>query len=377
MSSDYPFCLRMALGLSVLVVSTGMGAEAARDAAAVQLIGRAERSAGVWRVTWPGVGWRTAFSGSRVGVATQDSVGYGITIDGLKMNPIPPSQTRQTTWYRGLAAGNHTIEVIRMRGTPRTPGLFFGFSKGVDGRWLALPPSPSRQIEFIADSGSTGYGDLSTTVDCTDEEVASRSDASQSYAIVAAHELRADWQLNAMDGIGVVRNWHGIWNGTNYATYARLTLQSDSAARYRDFDWHPQVAVLRIGTNDFGSPLGADEPWTPAQLETQFTDGYRNLLMGLRRRLGPNGLIIVIQPAFGENPANQKVAEIVDSLRSGGDQRLYELQFPKLELTGCDFHPNLSDHRLMGATLVKFIEDHGGAELHWTPSASYSHSRRN
>jgi hypothetical protein len=220
-----------ALALSVFVAATCVGAEVARDAAAVQLIGRAERSAGVWRVTWPGVGWRTAFSGSRVGIATRDSAGYGVTIDGLRMNPIPASQTRQTSWYRGLAAGNHTIEVIRMSGTPRTPGLFFGFSKGSDGRWLTLPPKPSRQIEFMADSSSTGYGDLSNTVDCTDEEVASRSDASQSYAIVAAHELHADWQLNAMDGIGVVRNWHGIWKGTNYATYAGLTLQSDSASR--------------------------------------------------------------------------------------------------------------------------------------------------
>jgi lysophospholipase L1-like esterase len=377
MSRDLPLCLRIALGLSVLVVSTCVGAEAARDAAAVQLIGRAERSAGGWRVTWPGVGWRTAFSGSRVGVATQDSVGYGVTIDGLKMNPIPPSQTRQTTWYRGLAAGNHIIEIIRMRGTPLAPGRFFGFSKGVGERWLAPPPRPSRQIEFIADSGSTGYGDLSTTVDCAEEEIAARSDASQSYAIVAAHALHADWQLNAMDGIGVVRNWHGIWRGTNYAAYARLTLQSDPASRYRASDWRPQVAVVRIGANDFGSPLGAEEPWTPAQLDSEFADGYRNLLEDLRGQLGPKGLIIVIQPASGENPANQKVAEIVHSLRSAGDQQLYELQFPKLELTGCDFHPNLSDHRLMGATLVKFIEDHGGAEFHGRASSSYSQSRRN
>jgi hypothetical protein len=247
-----------------------------------------------------------------------------------------------------------------MRGTPRTPGLFFGFSKGVDGRWLALPPKPSRQIEFIADSGSTGFGNLSTTMDCTDEELTSHSDAGQSYPILAAHQLHADWQLNAMDGIGVVRNSHGIWKGTNYLTYAGLTLQSDSSSRYRDLDWRPQVAVVRIGANDFGSPLAADEAWTPAQLEAAVTDSYRGLLMELRGRLGPNGLIIIIQPAFGENPANQKVAQIVDSLRSGGDRRLYELQFPKMELTGCYSHPNLSDHRLMSATLVKFIEDHAG-----------------
>jgi hypothetical protein len=359
-SNHHPFQLRLALGVSILVVSTCVRAEAARDVAAVQLIGRAERGAGVWRVTWPGVGWRTAFSGSRVGVATQDAVGYGVTIDGISVTAIPPSQIRHTTWYRGLAAGNHTIEVIRMRGTPRTPGLFFGFSKGVDGRWRALPPKLSRQIEFIGDSGSSGFGNLSTTIECTDEEVASRSDASQSYPILAAHELHADWQLNVMDGIGVVRNWRGIWKGTNYLTYAGLTLQSDASSHYRNLDWRPQVAVVRIGANDFGSPLATDEAWTPAQLETEFTDSYRGLLMELRRRLGPHGSIIVIQPAFDENPANQKVAQIVDSLRSGGDRRLYELQFPKLQLTGCYSHPNLSDHRLMSATLVKFIEDHAG-----------------
>jgi hypothetical protein len=122
---------------------------------------------------------------------------------------------------------------------------------------LALPPGPNRRIEFIADSSTTGYGDLSTTVDCTDDEVVARSDASQSYAIVAAHLLHADWQPNATDGIGVVRNWHGIWKGTNYSTYAGLTLQSGAASHFRDFDWHPQVAVVRIGTNDFGSPLAA------------------------------------------------------------------------------------------------------------------------
>ncbi len=371
----------MVLSLALLLTATCMKAETAPDAAvsaataaaatanaapldaaAVQLIGRAELIAGAWHVTWPGVGWRTAFSGPRVGITTLDSVGYGVTIDGLAMKPIPPSQTRLSTWYLGLSAGNHIIEVIRMRATPHTPGLFFGFSKGIDGTWLGLPPKPDRQIEFIADSSSTGYGDLSTTVDCTDDEVAVRSDASQSYAIVAAHQLHADWQLNAMDGIGVVRNWQGIWKGTNYATYAGLTLQSDPASRYRDPAWQPQVAVVRIGTNDFGSPLAADEPWTAAQLETRFTDAYRKLLIALRARLGPNGLIIVIQPAFGDNPANQKVAAIVDSLRSAGDQRLYTLQFPPLELTGCGNHPNLSDHRLMGATLAKFIDDHAGAE---------------
>jgi hypothetical protein len=194
------------LVLFALVVAPGAMARdvAPRDAPAVQLIGRAQFDAGVWRVTWPGVAWRTAFSGSRVGVTTQDAVGYAVTIDGLTMDPIPPSQDRQTTWYRGLTTGHHSIEVVRMRATPRAPGLFFGFSKDPDGRWLAPPPKPGRQIEFIADSGSTGYGDLSATVDCTNDDVAARSDASQSYPIVAAQTGSSmPWMASVWCAIGM------------------------------------------------------------------------------------------------------------------------------------------------------------------------------
>jgi Carbohydrate esterase 2 N-terminal len=360
MTSERLLRLRVVLGSLVLAVSIGARAETARTAAEVQVIGRAERSIDGWRVTWPGVGWRTAFSGSSVGVATQDAVGYSVTIDGIRKSPILPSPTRQTSWYRGLTAGSHTIEVIRMRGTPRTPGLFVGFDIGAADRWLPLAPSPTRQIEFIADSGATGYGDLSTTSDCGDDDVAPRSDASQSYPVLAAHALRADWQLDGVDGIGLVRNWHGIWKGTNYVTYAGRTLQSDAASRYDDSNWRPQVVVVRIGQNDLGSPVESGESWTAVELDRAFTDGYRKLLMELRGRLGPHGLIVVLQPAFDDNPANAKVADVVDSLRSGGDQRLYRLEFPKLELTGCNSHPNLADHRVMSDALVKFIESHGG-----------------
>ena len=81
-SRALPSGLGVVFGLSILVVSVCASAEASREAAAVQLIGRAQRGADVWQVTWPGVGWRTAFSGSRVAVDTQDNVGYAVTIDG-------------------------------------------------------------------------------------------------------------------------------------------------------------------------------------------------------------------------------------------------------------------------------------------------------
>jgi hypothetical protein len=53
----------------------------------------------------------------------------------------------------------------------------------------------ARQIEFIGDSQSAAYGDRSMSSDCADDAVPSLSDASQSYAVLTAEQLHADWQL--------------------------------------------------------------------------------------------------------------------------------------------------------------------------------------
>jgi hypothetical protein len=50
MSRDRPFGVRMAIGISVLAAFTCFGAESGLDAAAVQLVGRAEHSTGQWHI---------------------------------------------------------------------------------------------------------------------------------------------------------------------------------------------------------------------------------------------------------------------------------------------------------------------------------------
>jgi lysophospholipase L1-like esterase len=184
------------------------------------------------------------------------------------------------------------------------------------------------------------------------------SDASQSFPILTARRLHADWQLNAMNGIGVVRNWQGIWKDANYGTYYPRTLLNDAASHYDSAGWRPQVVVIRLGSNDFSTPVEPDEAWTQVQLEKAFRTSYRSFIAGIRRRIGPAALIVAAQPGAGENQANQEVAQIVGQLRAQGDRRLYYLRFPPLQNTGCDTHPNLADHRLISAVLAQFIEDH-------------------
>jgi hypothetical protein len=337
----------------------GVGLGSRLATAVIQTSGRAERTADGWQVTWPAVTWRTAFSGTSIGIDTQDLAGYHVEIDGQVRSAVPATPSRLTTWYRGLTAGPHAIEVIRMGATPRAPGRFYGFSRDSDDQWLPMRPSPVRQMVLLGDSMATGYGDLSTSVECPDD-VLPLTDASQSYGVIAARTLHADWQLNAMDGIGLVRNWRGIWRGTDYSTYASRTLQSEPTPIYAAAHWHPQVAVVAIGFNDLATPLGADEAWTDASLRLALTSAYHSLLSGLRQQLGPQALLVIMTDPPSNNPGNEIFAAQVEAQRSAGDQRIFVLPMPALEHTGCFWHPSLASHRELGALLAGFIEEHGG-----------------
>jgi lysophospholipase L1-like esterase len=347
-------CLLLA-GCATHGVSLGSGLATA----AIQTSGRAEHTVDGWQVTWPAVSWRTAFSGTSIGIDTQDLAAYHVEIDGQVRAAVPATPSRLTTWYRGLTAGPHAIEVIRMGPTPRAPGRFYGFALDSAGRWLAMRVAPTRQLVLLGDSGATGYGDLSTSVDCPDD-VLPLTDASQSYGVIAARSLHADWQINAMNGIGLVRNWRGIWRGTDYSTYAARTLQSDPASIYSDAHWHPQVAVVAIGFNDLATPLGPDEPWTDASLRLALTSAYHSLLLGLRQQLGPQALIVIMTDPPSNNPGNEIFAAQVQAQQSAGDQRIFVLSIPVLEHTGCFWHPSLASHRELGALLAGFIGEHGG-----------------
>ena len=157
------------LGLCLLLAGCALqpdGFGFRRASADVRTSGRAQRTADGWQVTWPAVAWRTAFSGTSIGIDTEDRAGYHVEIDGQALAPLPATPSRLTIWYRGLAPGAHLIEVIRKAQTPRAPGHFYGFALEAAGRWLPMHPAPVRQVLLLGDSIATGYGDLSTSVDC-------------------------------------------------------------------------------------------------------------------------------------------------------------------------------------------------------------------
>src|SRR6185312_14756892 len=108
------------------------------------------------------------------------------------------------------------------------------------------------QIEFIGDSHTVGYGNTSRTRECTQDDVWKTTDNSQSFGPLIAGHYAADYQINAISGRGIVRNYNGTPGDTLPVAYPYVLF--DKKEEYSDPHWKPQIIVISLGTNDFSTP---------------------------------------------------------------------------------------------------------------------------
>ena len=303
--------------------------------------------------TWPGVYFEGRFRGTSVGVVLDDSVNdYDVQVDGRTVaSLVTPGRT--THWVRGLPDGVHRVRLVKRTESPWAAGRFGGFV--ADGAVLAKPAPRTRQIEFVGDSLTAGYGNLSTTRDCSaNGGVTRNTNTDLSFGALTARALNADYQVNAFSGLGVVRNYNGHSAGTSYRTYYdRALLNVEGDVWRKPASWRPQVVVVGLGTNDFSTPLNPGEPWTPDTLVADWKAAYQGFLAKLRARYGTATTIVVSVPEATGTFADA-AREVV---QESGDQRvrLWNYADPALDRLGCDWHFSTRDHRLIAGKLGEYL----------------------
>ncbi|WP_328475854.1 GDSL-type esterase/lipase family protein [Actinoplanes sp. NBC_00393] len=348
---------------STAVLASGQAvAPDTRVLARVHTAGRVEdRGAGV-RYTWPGVYFEGRFRGSSVGIVLDDAVNdYAIQIDDqAPVNLVTPGRT--THWVRGLDPGAHRVRIAKRTESPWSAGQFGGFVVGAGGAVLSRPVPRSRQIEFIGDSWTAGYGNMSASRDCsTTGGVDRNSNADQSFGALTARALGADYQLNAWSGRGMVRNYNGGDPGTDYRTYYDRTLQAADPAVWRPGSWKPQVVVIGLGINDFSTALNPGEQWADeAALAAAYRTAYQGFLDKLRQRYGARVQLVLTYPDMWNTTAfASSVEQIVAERNAAGDNRVralhYETDALGLDSLGCDWHPSARDHQLLAGVLTSFL----------------------
>ncbi|MDG4802545.1 cellulose binding domain-containing protein [Micromonospora sp. WMMD980] len=189
-------------------------------------VGRVRPAGTSVQYTWPGTYFEGRFRGTGVGIVLNDSQNdYAVQVDGTTVATlVTPGRT--TYWVRDLPDADHTVRLVKRTESPWAAGEFGGLVAAPGGAILAKPAARSRQIEFIGDSWTAGYGNMSTTRDCSGNGGVTRnSNADVTFGALTAQNLNADYQLLAWSGLGMVHNYNG--GGTdNFRTYCETDLQA-------------------------------------------------------------------------------------------------------------------------------------------------------
>jgi len=305
-----------------------------------------------YRYQWPGTYFEAAFEGSAICFA----IGPGDEILHVRIDDQPPVRLVRPAagFYRlgGISLGRHAVRIEVATESQAAPGNFGGFALPADARALP-PPKRSRQIEFIGDSHTVGYGNTSRGRKCTPEEVWTTTDNSAAFGALTARHYEADYQINAISGRGIVRNYGGGPGDPLPIVYPYVLF--DKATVFQDQAWRPQIVVIDLGSNDFSTPLNPGERWkSREELHADFEASYGRFVQTIRAKNGGAFFILLTTGASDEIQA--EVRKVVGQLTAAGEGRIAFIPVDGLSLTGCDWHPSTADDRKISDALVRFID---------------------
>ncbi|MGB8295060.1 MAG: GDSL-type esterase/lipase family protein [Polyangia bacterium] len=315
--------------------------------AGVRIVGRTApgTTAGSVEYSWPGVNVNARFTGTQVSMDMNDGSNqnrFTVVVDSGTPKTVTtvPGQT-SLALATGLSSGTHDLVV--WRNTEASPGgisQFIDFSNfGAGGASMAPAAAPDRRIEVIGDSLSVGAG-VEGDATCSGG-INAYTNNYLAYGSVAARAVSADVVTIAWSGIGVYRNY-----GETTPTAASLTMPK----RYPyaipdtilwDFTlYQPQVVVINLGTNDFGS----GDPGTP------YEDAYVAFIQSIRTKYASAYFILI--DMYGGNRLT-RINDVVATLKNSGESKVETLSVSSAQNNlGCNQHPNVAGQQAMGTVLA-------------------------
>jgi lysophospholipase L1-like esterase len=221
----------------------------------------------------------------------------------------------------------------------------------------AAAPVRARQIEFIGDSYTVGYGNTSGKRQCTGEEIWATTDTSQAFGPLTAKHYDADYQINAYSGRGIVRNWDG-GAGAPLPKLYPYALFDGKTVYQKSVSWAPQIIVIGLGTNDFSTQLHGGEKWNGRDaLHADYEATYVKFVQTLRAE-NPQAFFILMASDQMDGEFQAEVKKVITSLQAKGESRIAFVGFSGLDYMACNWHPSTADDMLVSQNLITFIDAH-------------------
>lgn len=337
----------------------------------IRLIGRFDRDEAGFTMSWSGSCAEILVRAPRLDITIEckyavDRRPYiSFEVDGLRAQTFSPLEgIHEYTVFLGMRTDRaHHVRIIK-----ECQNAFDGtyvklLSVRTDGELLPLPKS-KRRIEFIGDSISAGEGCRGPVA--WDEWLPMMFSCSDNYTTMTADRLKAEFQVVALSGWGVVCGWNN--NPDNYIPRIYNRITPDSEKPY-DFSFDPDTVVIALGTNDNNAlkqpPFMDPETGKEFALRVTDADMQRETEAACAfvkevHRVNPNAKIVWIS-FFEDSPALTAISNGVEKAASSG----IDVSFHKvLDLAnlprggmGARFHPGIVSHRHITKELVKILRN--------------------
>lgn len=209
------------------------------------------------------------------------------------------------------------------------------------------------QIEFIGNSITCGYGADATEVPCGTGEYYDQHNAWRGYAVQVANSLGVDYNLSAVSGIGIYRNYSADRREEMPDIYGNLYLDEGRKANWNPEGWSPEVVSICLGTNDFsrGSDPKNRAPFDPEK----FVTAYVQFIKELDKRY-PDAVFGLLTSPMLDAEHNRTLADCLYRIKDhfGASEIIEVFEFEERYISGCAGHPDLKEHQLMARQLEPF-----------------------
>ncbi len=299
-------------------------------------------------VSWNYSGFSLRFCGSQIAIyigayPAEPSPYVAVIVDGYVHKCAVTGE--QTVLSFPVKQGEHTVSFRQVAAQSGTPPILVQAVE-IDGKFLTPPAPQKRQIEFLGDSITCGYGVLSApgAPYCTNEEY-----VLENYAVRTATALQAEARLESITGQGVVKACNGQI-GTTIGTIFRSAVRQQPTFPQWDFadGFCPDAVVIHAGTNDVGG----------GTTEQEMIQGATALIRDVREHY-PNAKIVWFYGLMNGNfvkPLEQCIADIRKT-----DKNVWFLPTARItneaKEVGGNGHPGILGHRRAAQELTALLRE--------------------
>ena len=322
-------------------------------------VGRAMESNGALTFDFPASYFRVAFTGKSLSMRVSDSKRdfYAVWLDA----PTSAEPTRIVE-----VKGNDTIvelvlpedlkkskikehQVVIQKRTEAGCGKTTVHAFTTDGKFLQATPFKERQIEFIGDSYTCGYGvDAPSRKDPFTDET---ENASRTYASIVSRYFDADYMAIAHSGRGICRNAGSNIPWEVMTDIYQYTIDRDSTTRWsvEQSAFRPDITVIYLGTNDFSSNMMPDY--------NKFRKGYMRLLSYVKENYGEDHPVLCVASKTND----YQFRYVRDVVRNCGLKNVEWLGYcPSQHLStdedlGAGWHPNYNGQQKLAYSIIPYI----------------------